>query len=114
MLNYTYDVYIWADNPVDEVQLQTGGYFEIECGIKSADPNMEIKWTKDGVPWSPPQDNPKIYFTNNKRKLVFESITPEDNGNYMCVANNLFKTSATTDLIFDSTGNVIDKETQYI
>jgi 3-polyprenyl-4-hydroxybenzoate decarboxylase len=68
---------------------------------------MEVKWTKDGTPWSPPADNPKIYFSNNKRKIVFESITPEDNGNYMCVANNLFKTSATTDLIFDSTGNLI-------
>uniref|UniRef100_A0A8W8MBI1 Uncharacterized protein n=1 Tax=Magallana gigas TaxID=29159 RepID=A0A8W8MBI1_MAGGI len=89
-------------SPIEEVNLSSGRSLEIECGIKSADPNLEIKWTKNGVPWTPPPNNPKIYFTNNKRKIVFESVTEEDNGNYMCVANNLFKTSSTTDLFLDS------------
>ncbi|XP_052682281.1 uncharacterized protein LOC128162900 isoform X14 [Crassostrea angulata] len=89
-------------SPIEEVNLSSGRSLEIECGIKSADPNLEIKWTKNGVPWTPPPNNPKIYFTNNKRKIVFESVTEEDNGNYMCVANNLFKTSSTTDLFLES------------
>lgn len=94
----------FSESPIEEVNLSSGRSLEIECGIKSADPNLEIKWTKNGVPWTPPPNNPKIYFTNNKRKIVFESVTEEDNGNYMCVANNLFKTSSTTDLFLESPG----------
>nr|XP_022304452.1 uncharacterized protein LOC111111646 isoform X11 [Crassostrea virginica] len=94
-------------SPIEEVQLNSGRYLEIECGIKSPDPNMEIKWTKNGVPWTPPPNNPKIYFADNKRKIVFESIKEEDNGNYMCVANNLYKSSATTDLFLQSPDSAV-------
>lgn len=96
--------FCFLESLIEEVNLSSGWFFEIECGIKLVDFNLEIKWIKNGVFWILFLNNFKIYFINNKWKIVFEFVIEEDNGNYMCVVNNFFKIFLIIDLFLEFLG----------
>lgn len=97
-------MFCFLESLIEEVNLSSGWFFEIECGIKLVDFNLEIKWIKNGVFWILFLNNFKIYFMNNKWKIVFEFVIEEDNGNYMCVVNNFFKIFLIIDLFLEFLG----------
>ena len=57
----------------------------LTCGISSIRPNTQITWFKDGRPFMANSD--RVRFVDNKRGILFTSITEQDNGEYMCIAN---------------------------
>lgn len=82
---------------MQEINIKSG-YFEINCLIDSG--NAEIFWAKNGQPFNPPAGR-AIYFADNKKKIVFESVKEEDSGLYTCVAKNEYLTSVSTDLFIE-------------
>lgn len=89
--------YFLLGDPIQQVDIKSG-YFEINCLIEND--NSDITWTKNDQPFTPPSDR-DVYFTNNKRKIVFERLRAEDSGLYMCVAHNQYLSSGATDLFIE-------------
>lgn len=90
-------IFYETGNPMQEINIKSG-YFEINCLIDSG--NAEIFWAKNGQPFNPPAGR-AIYFADNKKKIVFESVKEEDSGLYTCVAKNEYLTSVSTDLFIE-------------
>ncbi|XP_061179522.1 uncharacterized protein LOC133188156 [Saccostrea echinata] len=78
------------------------GYFEITCNVKLMNNRSEIRWTKDGQPFNIDPNNRDVYFSADRRKIIFENLSPEDNGIYTCHVNDPYVTSASTDLFIEN------------
>lgn len=78
------------------------GYFEIVCSANPNDVTSAIRWTKNGKPFNFNPKNPYVYFTSDRRKIIFESLSPADNGIYTCYLNDTDVSSASTDLFIEN------------
>ena len=78
------------------------GYFEITCNANPSDHTSAVRWTKNGQPFLFDPNNPYVYFTNDNRKIIFESLTPNDNGIYTCYMNDTAHSSSSTDLFIEN------------
>ncbi|XP_054724884.1 cell adhesion molecule DSCAML1-like [Uloborus diversus] len=67
--------------------LQQGKRFSILCTISDGDPPILIQWVKDEM-HSPGADLQVVPVTRYSSSLVFDSLSPEDHGNYTCRASN--------------------------
>jgi hypothetical protein len=64
-----------------------GSRLEIMCDMRSSDPNLKVTWFKRDVPISSERD-PNISFLENGRKIVFNSISLQDQEKYMCAVDD--------------------------
>lgn len=78
------------------------GYFEIVCNANPNDLTSAIRWTKNGKPFNLNPQNPYVYFTRDRRKIIFENLSPADNGIYTCYLNDTDVSSASTDLFIEN------------
>lgn len=85
--------------------LHLGERTTIICTVTKGDPPLSINWFKDGHPLV---SGPGISVTQMNpynRVLLIESLTPEHNGNYSCVAKNAAATVTHTQKLMVN-GNV--------
>ena len=99
-----YKLYIFCLSLAGSLQnLPVGsGYFEITCNANPSDHTSAVRWTKNGQPFRFNPNNPYVYFTNDNRKIIFESLTPNDNGIYTCYMNDTAHSSSSTDLFIEN------------
>lgn len=76
----------------------------LRCGIQTNDPNILIRWLKDGQPIR--RMNP-TYYMYNGRILVLMGVTASDNGRYTCVANDRTMSSSSTNLQYEKPGQFL-------
>lgn len=81
-----------------------GGVMYLRCGIQTNDPNILIRWLKDGRPIR--RMNP-TYYMYNGRILVLMGVTASDNGRYTCVANDRTMSSSSTNLQYENPGQFL-------
>lgn len=70
--------------------LEQGQRYNVLCTVTQGDPPIRIRWMKDGTSNLPP-DDPNVRavtVTPFSSSLVFEALTPDQRGNYTCVAEN--------------------------
>lgn len=70
--------------------LEQGQRYSVLCTVTQGDPPIRIRWVKDGSSSLPP-DDPNIRavtVTPFSITLVFDAISPEQRGNYSCIAEN--------------------------
>lgn len=76
----------------------------LRCGIQTNDPNILIRWLKDGQPIR--RMNP-TYYMYNGRILVLMGVTASDDGRYTCVANDRTMSSSSTNLQYENPGQFL-------
>ncbi|KAK8770929.1 hypothetical protein V5799_025829 [Amblyomma americanum] len=70
-------------------ELQEGMRAGLNCFVHAGDPPIVIEWLKDGSPLSPPVRQDGFGST-----LSLESLSPQDDGNYTCLATNAWATAS--------------------
>lgn len=64
-----------------------GNRLEITCDTRSSNTDQKVTWFKQDVPISA-GENPNISFLQNGRKIVFNSVTHQDQDKYMCAVDD--------------------------
>ena len=111
-----YKLYIFCLSLAGSLQnLPVGsGYFEITCNANPSDHTSAVRWTKNGQPFRFNPNNPYVYFTNDNRKIIFESLTPNDNGIYTCYMNDTAHSSSSTDLFIENASTCFEMTCNYM
>jgi hypothetical protein len=69
--------------------LQLGERMSLICTVLKGDPPLHIRWLKDGQPLGSSPGLSVTQMNQYNRVLLIESLSPEHNGNYSCVAENM-------------------------
>lgn len=68
--------------------LHLGERASLTCSVTKGDPPLTVSWLKDGRPLDPKHRLAVQQVDQYNSILLIESLSPEHNGNYSCVARN--------------------------
>jgi hypothetical protein len=71
-----------------ERTLQLGERASLTCSLTKGDGPLTVNWLKDGRPLDPKQGLAVQQVDQFNIILLIESLSPDHNGNYSCVARN--------------------------